>query len=263
MNLMHAITLGYHDVTDPAAVDRDAISHTRRHYALDLEHFRAHLEAVKNSEAHIANVASPASWGEQPVFLTFDDGAECALTIVADELEGHGWRGHFFVTTNWVGRPGFLSAQQIRQLSDRGHAIGSHSCSHPARMSHLSDKELAYEWQQSRARLSEILGREVLLASVPDGYFSGRVAQAAAEAGIRFLFTSEPTATVCRLNGCLIVGRYFLHRDSPAELAGDIAAGRRWPRWQQSIRWGLKKPIKAAGGDLYLTLRSQLLARNP
>ena len=40
---------------------------------------------------------------------------------VADELEQMGWRGHFFITSDWIGRRGFLTAGQIRELRRRGH----------------------------------------------------------------------------------------------------------------------------------------------
>ncbi len=193
-----------------------------------------------------------------PVFLTFDDGADCALGI-ARELEQHQWRGHFFITTDWIDRPGFLTAGQIRELHERGHAVGSHSCTHPARMSCLSDGELDREWRESRAILSEVLSEEVRMASVPDGYYSRRVARSAARSGVKILFTSEPTASPAMIDGCLVLGRYFLQKHSPPELSGKLAAGKLWPRWQQSIGWQLKKPMKAMGGELYLKARRQWL----
>jgi peptidoglycan/xylan/chitin deacetylase (PgdA/CDA1 family) len=257
---MKAIALGYHDVLAENEVQPATRSATRLHYAITMPEFRAHVGSIVVSRAAIAHAAQPLTWGRMPVFLTFDDGADCALAI-ADELEQHDWLGHFFITTDWIGRPGFMTTAQIRDLHERGHAVGSHSCTHPARMSRLSDGELDREWRESRRILSDVVGEDVRIASVPDGYYSRRVARSAARAGIRVLFTSEPTASLEMLDRCVIVGRYFLQKNSPPELSGMLAGGKMWARWRQTLRWQLKKPVKAIGGELYLKARRQWLGR--
>ena len=77
-----------------------------------------------------AQALDPSSW-----LITFDDGGVSALQTTADLLEKYGWRGVFFVTTDRIGTPTFLNADHVRELHRRGHVIGSHSCSHPERMS--------------------------------------------------------------------------------------------------------------------------------
>ena len=195
------------------------------------------------------------------LLLTFDDGGTSALAPTADLLEKHGWRGHFFMTTDYVGTPGFLSAAQLRDLHARGHVIGSHSCSHPARMALCSREQLLREWRQSREVLAEILGVPVTVASVPGGYYSRAVAEAANEAGIRVLFNSEPTTRLAMVGDCLVVGRYTVYRGMSARAAAALAAGRRLPRWRQAFWWNVKKAAKAVGGRTYLALRERLLRR--
>lgn len=258
---MKAIALGYHDVLEEDEAQRAARSATRLHYAVSMPEFRAHLAAIVASGAAIACASKPLSWARVPVFLTFDDGADCAVAI-ADELGHHQWVGHFFITTDWIGRSGFLTAPQIRRLRERGHVIGSHSCSHPARMSRLSASELAREWCESRQILRDVIGEDIRIASVPDGYYSRRVARSAAGAGIQVLFTSEPTISIEVVDGCLIVGRYFLLKHSPPKLSGMLAQGKLWPRWQQTLLWQLKKPVKAIGGEPYLKARRQWFDRH-
>src|SRR4029078_6811863 len=99
----------------------------------------------------------------------------------------------------------------IRALHARGHVIGSHSCSHPARMALCDGEQMRREWEESGPVLSDILGVPVRAASVPGGYFSNRVADAAARAGIRALFTSEPTTRVWPRGGLPTFGRYSIH----------------------------------------------------
>ena len=106
------------------------------------------------------------------MFLTFDDGGESAYTTIAPLLERRSWRGHFFVTTSYVGRPGFLTAHQIRVLHERGHSVGSHSHSHPAWMASCNASDLEKEWVTSAQILSDILGEPARVASVPGGDYS-------------------------------------------------------------------------------------------
>jgi len=261
---MKAISIGYHDIVDECRrPPNDGSRHSGR-YKLDCGHFRAHMDSIWRSadRASVRVIDRARQWrDETPLFLTFDDGAASSYTIVAGELEKRGWRGHFFVTTDWTGRSGFLDPQQIRELHARGHVIGSHSCSHPARMSKLSWAELLREWKESCAMLSGILQEPVLTASVADGYYSRKVGKAAAAAGIQVLFTSEPSAKVGVVDGCLILGRYSIQSHTPADVSGAIAAHNQWPRLRQTILWQAKKPVKALAGESYFTIRRLLLSR--
>jgi peptidoglycan/xylan/chitin deacetylase (PgdA/CDA1 family) len=232
-------------------------------YKLSREHFLRHLESIHRAGARVFTIdrVPPASSKPWPVLLTFDDGALSSYSSVAGDLEAHGWRGHFFITTDWIGRPGFLNAQQIRELDARGHIIGSHTCSHPSRMSKLSWNDLLREWSASCAVLSGILGRPVEIASVADGYYSRKVGRAAAASGIRILFTSEPRATAFEVDQCRIVGRYAVQRQTPEAVSGAIAAGNFWPRFEQTLLWNARKPVKALAGDSYFKMRRALLSR--
>ena len=192
--------------------------------------------------------------------MTFDDGGASALAPTADLLERHGWRGVFFVTTDRIGSPTFLDAAGIRELRRRGHVIGSHSCSHPARMSACGREQLLDEWRRSRQVLSDVLGEAVTVASVPGGYYSRMVAETAAEAGYTMLFNSEPTTKAYPVNGCRVLGRYTVYRGMSARAAAGLATSS-LPRWRQALMWNLKKAAKAIGGRAYLALRHTLLAR--
>ena len=114
----------YHDVIEKGDYDASGFpgAHARI-YKLEKSTFELHLEAIKRARS----VRRCEGWHDH-CLLTFDDGGVSALSQVAPLLERNGWRGHFFVATDWIGRPGFLTADQIRDLDRRGHLIGSHSC---------------------------------------------------------------------------------------------------------------------------------------
>ncbi|HEV3467914.1 MAG TPA: polysaccharide deacetylase family protein [Pyrinomonadaceae bacterium] len=262
---MPAIALMYHDVVDGDAYDASGFAGADAAlYKLGRAEFEAHLAAIAASGAArpvtVAELGGPGG-AARPLLLTFDDGGVSAYTHAAPALERRGWRGHFFVTTGRVGTPGFLSREQILDLDRRGHVVGSHSATHPARMARCGYEEVLREWRSSAAFLSDILGRAVTAASVPGGYYSRRVAEAADEAGIRHLFTSEPTAGLHKVGGCLVVGRYAVQRWTTPRAAAAIAAGRLAPRLRQAVLWNAKKATKAVGGEFYLRARKALIGK--
>lgn len=256
---MRAISLAYHDVANGAPAASSDVRPAAAFYAVPRHRFREHLRSIADHRSSVDVISGFRLWRNQsPTFLTFDDGAANALCAAA-ELEKKGWRGHFFVTTNWIGRSGFLDRQQIRELRQCGHVVGSHSCSHPARMSRLTWNELRKEWSDSCAILSDILGEPVKVASVPNGFYSTSVGQAAAASGLAVLFTSDATSVSHVLDGCLILGRYLIRWYTSADEAGAIAAGRLWPRYKQTLSWESKKVFKNLMGESYFRVRRRLL----
>ncbi len=248
------LALMYHDVGIASGFPGPAADL----YKLDLEDFRLHLDAIGRERRAVSTVEAP---GPAPLLLTFDDGGASAHDPIAGELERRGWRGHFFVTTDYIGQRGFLTADQIVDLRRRGHVIGSHSCSHPLRISHCAWDDIVREWAVSVRVLSEILDEPVWTASVPGGFYSAEVARAAAQAGIRVLFTSEPTSRAHRIDGCVVLGRYFVQRHTPPAVAAGFASGRLLPCVRQAVMWELKKAAKAAGGGFWFRFRARMLAR--
>jgi peptidoglycan/xylan/chitin deacetylase (PgdA/CDA1 family) len=258
--------LMYHDVVSAGAEDssgfpgRDAAL-----YKITPTVFASHLDAIANGTPKGApyDSASPRRYvghrfsGAAPT-ITFDDGGSSAL-VAADALERRGFSGHFFITANYIGTPGFVTDDDLRELARRGHVIGSHSCSHPLRMGHCGWTQLVDEWLRSRTILTDILGKDVRVASVPGGDFTPQVAEAAAEAGITRLFTSEPTIEPRQAFGVTLVGRFAIQRWTTAHTAAALAAGD-WLRCaQQAVVWNAKKMTKLLGGERYLQIRKLLL----
>src|SRR2546426_8926548 len=256
------ISLLYHDVVEPGQFASSGFPDSDADiYKLERPEFELHLRTIESASGPLDVTlldSAAKKISSNALLFTFDDGGASALSI-ADVLESHGWRGHFLVTTDYINRPGFLDTDQIRELHGRGHVVGSHSCSHPARMSHSSQEQLRREWKESSRVLSTILGTKIRVASVPGGYYSQRVAEAAATAGIEVLFNSEPTSTVEHVNGCLVVGRYSIQRGVSAETAACIAAGELAPRLRQHIFWNTKKIAKSLARSYYITMRKALL----
>jgi len=264
---VRALSLLYHDVI--AENDRTGAASgfpggAAGSYKLERGRFAQHLAALaaaapaaRRATVHDLREIS----GPVPVMLTFDDGGASAHPFVSELIESAGWRAHFLITTDFIGQRGFVTRADVRALATRGHIIGSHSCSHLTGMSARPFARLLEEWRRSVDVLGEVLGEPVRTASVPFGAFSDRVAAAAAAAGITALFTSEPTDRCRRVEGCRVIGRYTVRRDTPAAVAGALAAGALGPRLRQWWLWNLKKTAKVALGDVYLAARHAVYER--
>lgn len=260
---MKAISLLYHDVIEGEDWDSSGFpGSAAAKYKLGRQDFEAHIAAAATAHSLCPLVAHEVLNGERaglPLLVTFDDGGVSAVSPVADLLEKIGWRGHFFITVNQIGKRSFLNASQVRDLRRRGHVVGSHSLSHPTRMALCDDQTLATEWTRSIEVLSDLLGERVDTASVPGGYYSRRVAEAAASARIRFLFNSEPTTKIFRVRDCFVLGRFTVVRGMPPRISARLASAHRNTQSQQWIAWNVKKIAKRAAGRHYLTARRYLL----
>jgi len=261
---MRVLNLHYHDIARRDEYHLSGFQGADADlYKVEPEELRQHLRVMASVPG--LNVRSDGT-GSSPRFetirLTFDDGGSGAWTA-AEMLEQFGWRGYFFVVTDLIGTPEFLSESQIAALHRRGHIIGSHSCSHPVHMWSLSAERLYAEWSDSVCRLSEIVQAPITTASVPFGFYARKVAVEAAKAGVRILFTSEPVTSSEVIDGCMVLGRFPLKDGVSPERVRSMVAGEALPRWGQYLWWNCKKPLKTVGGKAWLAARRRILAMGP
>lgn len=205
----------------------------------------AGLAQVRQDLPILMTEEAQPGFGDVFFAITVDDGGLSYYTFMADRLEAFGWRGHCFVTTSAIGRPGFVDSRQIRELHARGHVIGSHSVSHPLRFSACSRESMVREWRQSRDVLEDIVGEDVTIASVPGGAFSARVASAAREAGLRTLFTSEPETRVGVIDGCMVLGRFTIRAGCRPDFAGRLGRLDPAARLKEWLLWNAKQRMKS------------------
>ena len=123
------------------------------------------------------------------VALTFDDGPDEVFTPqVLDALAAKGAHATFFV----VGRRAQRHPGLVRRIVSEGHAIGSHTWSHP-RPWEVSGLTTLREYRAGRRAVEEIVGKRVALFRPPKGYLTGRIALAIlAERLDTWLWTIDP-----------------------------------------------------------------------
>jgi peptidoglycan/xylan/chitin deacetylase (PgdA/CDA1 family) len=258
------MALIYHDVLSDDGKDDSGFSGAdAASYKLSAECFGRHLNiigaglAAGRPKLVDAVDGLPGCAGDS-LALTFDDGGASGTDRIAAALEERGWRGHFFVTSDYIGKPGFLSDADIRRLHGSGHIVGSHSASHPMRMSYCSATQIRAEWHDSCARIGDVLGVPITTASVPGGFYSAQVGELAAESGVRYLFTSEPTVASSTMNAMTVLGRFSITRRTTDEHLRSLVVAHRRTLLGHRLSWEGKKLLKRVGGNAWIAVRRKL-----
>jgi peptidoglycan/xylan/chitin deacetylase (PgdA/CDA1 family) len=187
------VYLMYHELAIPSRVLCQAEPGYVR-YIVKLKDFESQMQWLKTQSWRAMSVSGAISSPDQhAVVLTFDDGCETDLLTAAPILKNAGFDATFYITVGFLGRSGYMSRSQVRELSDLSFEIGSHSMTHPY-LSDLPDEELQDELVRSRNELQEMTGRAVEHFSCPGGRWSQRVAKFAQRAGYRSVATSRSIA---------------------------------------------------------------------
>src|SRR4029450_2943477 len=87
-------------------------------------------------------------------------------------------------------------ARHRRRLAEADRTVAAAGELAWRRIGHCAWPQLVDKWTRSGSTLTDILGTQVQVASIPGGDFAPQVAEAAAKAGFTRLFTSEPTLEV-------------------------------------------------------------------
>jgi len=126
--------------------------------------------------------------------ITFDDGLRSFYDNAYPMLEERGVKSTLFPVAGLIGRrgdwdvigkPQHISATMLREISNSGHEIGSHSLTH-ANLVWLNDDELIKELRDSKSILEDITGIAVRSLSFPFGGWNKRVWEAAKSVGYKY-----------------------------------------------------------------------------
>jgi len=181
--------LMYHELQTPdRALCDDSAGYFR--YVITKDDFREQLEVVETNKWRGLNVTQALEAREAAVCFTFDDGCASDLHVAAPLLSEKNFNATFYVTVNHLGRSGYLTQTELRELSDLGFEIGSHSMTH-RHLNDLNDKEVEFELVDSKQRLEEIVGRPVVHFSCPGGRVNRVTTEVAVKAGYKTVATSR------------------------------------------------------------------------
>jgi peptidoglycan/xylan/chitin deacetylase (PgdA/CDA1 family) len=109
---------------------------------------------------------------DKPVIITFDDGYKDNLTEAQPILEKYGMKGTVFVATGLVDTDWYLTPAEIKELSDRGMEIGSHTVSH---VPMTGDVDIHKELGISRMWLEQTTGKPCIFFAYPFGAYNDKI----------------------------------------------------------------------------------------
>lgn len=147
------------------------------------------------------------------VTVTFDDGFHACFDLALPALQRRGLVASFFVTTGYIGKPGYLGVDELRVMQEAGMGIGLHGKGHrPWRR--LEPDAMREEIFQAQDELQQILGAPVTEAACPFGAYDRRSLAALRQAGMTRVYTSDRLPA---RRGSWLVPRYTLRASEPAE----------------------------------------------
>jgi len=122
---------------------------------------------------------TPCLRGEAPcpakaIALTFDDGYADAYTDALPVLKRYGLLATFYIVTNFVGQPGYMTWEQVTALRDAGMEIGAHTVSH-LDLTSLDWETANVEIAQSKAEIDHHLNMNVTSFCYPTGLYNAEI----------------------------------------------------------------------------------------
>ena len=128
---------------------------------------------------------------EKSILITFDDGYMDNYTNAFPILKELDMKATIFVITSVLDSGSYyLSSEQIKEMSDYGIDIESHTLTH-SHLNQMTYEEQLKELKDSKEKIESITGKKVLSVAYPYGDFNEDSIKAVKEAGYSFAFTTN------------------------------------------------------------------------
>ncbi len=156
-------------------------------YDVRVEDFKNQMQLIRTRGLAVKKIEHA---DEKDIIITFDDGELNNFQSAMPILKEHQFPAYFFIITKRIGHPGYMSIDDIREMSKQGMIIGSHGMSHEI-LTNLKDTQISEELSASKKYLERNLGIEIHDLSIPRGFCNDNVLAIAKEAGYKNIFISS------------------------------------------------------------------------
>lgn len=165
--------------------------------------FRSQLDCLTVrgwNSANLASVVERSRFGRSAerneYAITFDDGYLSVYDHAYPALLERRMTATVYVVAGTIGGTNewdrvagdqsepMMTGSQIRDMAGHGFEIGSHTVTHP-HLTDLTEAQLTRELADSKHRLEDVIGREVVSLAYPYGDYDDRVMAATIAAGYR------------------------------------------------------------------------------
>ena len=143
---------------------------------------------------------------EKSVMITFDDTDLSQYENALPVLNKYGFKAAYFIMTVSINRPpNYMSREQIRNLSDQGNTIASHTWDHQ-NVKKLKGEDWVTQVEKPKKKLEEITGKPVEYFAYPFGLWNKDAIPELKKRGIKAAFqlveprdSTDPLHTIRRM----------------------------------------------------------------
>ena len=166
--------LEYHMVTENPTPESEVYNVPPEEFAAQLDYLQQNGYTTITLQDFMRAKHGKAQLPEKPIVLTFDDGYENNYTEMLPILEAHGMTAVVYVITNELGKEGYLTLEQVKDLQLRGIEIGSHTADHLA-LGMLSGEFLLNQVRNSKLFLEWSGLATIYSFSYPNGDYNEKL----------------------------------------------------------------------------------------
>ncbi|MFV5687421.1 polysaccharide deacetylase family protein [Flavobacterium sp. ZT3R25] len=163
-------------------------------YTVSPAHFAQQMKALSDEGYHsilpdqlYEYLVHDAPLPANPIMITFDDTRGEQYSLGAAEMKKYGFKGVFFVMTVSIGRPNYLTKEQIKNLSDTGNTVAAHTWDH-----HMVTKYTGEDWDtqlvKPKKKLEDIIGKPVTSFAYPFGLWNKEAIPEIKKSGYQMAF---------------------------------------------------------------------------
>ena len=171
LNRKQVPILCYHHVKDW----KPTTSQRAKDYIVPVEVFKQQMKMLADSgyqtilpDQLYNYLATGAPLPAKPVILSFDDTDLEQYTVAAPEMKKYGFKGVFFIMTVSLGRPNYMTREQVKELSESGNEIGSHTWDH-RNVKLYEESDWATQIEKPTRQLEAITGKPIKYFAYPFG----------------------------------------------------------------------------------------------
>ncbi|MGZ6347295.1 MAG: polysaccharide deacetylase family protein [Anaerolineales bacterium] len=151
-----------------------AVSPIDSRYYVTPDSFESELRLLKNwgytsitTSMLMQAIMNGAALPPHPIILSFDDGNEDNYTNAFPIMQKYGFTGVLYIVYDYMNNPGYMTADQIKEMAATGWEVGSHTLTHPNLITDAQN--LRAEIVDSRKDLQKALGVPILTFAYPFG----------------------------------------------------------------------------------------------
>jgi len=256
--------LMYHEIYRPE--DRYRLRGlTNPGYNTEVNVFRkqiAYLDAKRIKTLTIDELFIKESFdqGEETICLTFDDGWRGNYLYGYPILQEYGLKATFYIATDLIGKPFYMTWEDIKEMAASGMSIQSHTVTHQP-LAHMGVERVLFELSESKRVIEERLGQEVRHLSLPHGSKNGKTWPIAKEIGYQSICTSDVGFQTLENNGPWLK-RINIGDKISLEQFHLIANGRNQAISGMKVTKGLKNMLRGiVGSKNYRNLYKRIYAK--